>query len=328
MVPNGNWTNIYFGESDEYEDEFGAPTNASQVIDWNGVFTKEARMYIGWVENTTELLPPNNSPWAFLLIPHVMQCTMYNASYQYTIGFTNGLMQIERQKVDLITPLLEENTTTMGPDDPGYGAFSAYHAMGFVYRNMLSSSIDQYTDKGDPSLTQAMSSSSVSQTTLVDPRTQFAVPNFMQAVEIGFQNMTFSLLSDTSLHSHIDITAPCTTTKQILVWHYAPFWLILSYSLAVVSTIVAAAIGAHAFRSNGYSADTNFSTFLATTRNASLDRAVGDGGVCLGQEPLDEAFKEVRLRFGDVGGKERGVGHAAFGFPSETRGIVFGDNYV
>lgn len=134
--------------------------------------------------------------------------------------------------------------------------------------------------------------------------------------------MTFSLLSDTSLHSHITISAPCTATKQILIWHYAPFWLAFSYSLAVLSTIIAAAIGAHAFRSNGYSADTNFSTFVATTRNGSLDRVVRNGGACLGQEPLEEAFEDVRLRFGDVGG------HTAFGLPGETKGIVYGGNYV
>ncbi|KAH6721523.1 hypothetical protein BKA61DRAFT_469744, partial [Leptodontidium sp. MPI-SDFR-AT-0119] len=85
--------------------------------------------------------------------------------------------------------------------------------------------------------------------------------------------------------------------------------------------------GLFAFARNGYSADTNFSTILATTRNLDLDRLAE--GMCLGQFPPPKSFMGERLKFGQVRRRdEQGEAHAAFGLPGDVGPIVFGDKYT
>lgn len=85
--------------------------------------------------------------------------------------------------------------------------------------------------------------------------------------------------------------------------------------------------GLFAFAKNGYSADTNFSTILATTRNLDLDRLAE--GMCLGQSPPPKNFSESRLKFGELRrGGEQLEAHATFGLPDDIRPIVFGKKYT
>ena len=100
------------------------------------------------------------------------------------------------------------------------------------------------------------------------------------------------------------------------MWKYEPFWLALSYFLAVGVTFIILFIGMHGFIKNGYAADANFSTFMATTRSKDVDELTR--GSCLGQWPKNKDFKQTRLRFGEIetGGSDP---HAAFGFPGNIK---------
>jgi hypothetical protein len=119
-------------------------------------------------------------------------------------------------------------------------------------------------------------------------------------------------------------------STTVLLWNYKPFWLLLSYSLAVAFTLLAAIEGLLAFKRNGYAADTNFSTILVTTRNVGLDRIAE--GHCLGQSPVGKEFERNKLRFGDVGVADTSGGnrtrHAAFGTPDEVHDIHFRAKYI
>jgi hypothetical protein len=118
-------------------------------------------------------------------------------------------------------------------------------------------------------------------------------------------------------------------SNKVWLWNYKPFWLLLSYSLAVAFTLLAVIEGLLAFKRNGYAADTNFSTILVTTRNVSLDRIAE--GHFLGQSPVGKEFERNKSRFGDVGvaGTSGGTGtrHAAFGTPDEVHDIHFRAEY-
>lgn len=162
-----------------------------------------------------------------------------------------------------------------------------------------------------------------------------AVPDFPTQVENQFSNIILSLAAFPSFYSQVNVSGPCTITAAVLEWQYQPFWLVLSYALAAGVTLIAVGIGLYAFRTNGYSADTNFSTFLATTRNPSLDKL--SEGCCLGQTPLSKDFMRLKLRFGELegfnGADDKGIGsgkgeHVAFGLAHETRNIVFGKRYA
>lgn len=116
-------------------------------------------------------------------------------------------------------------------------------------------------------------------------------------------------------------------STAILIWNYKPFWLVLSYSLAALLAILAVIEGLFAFARNGYSADTNFSTILATTRNSELDLLAE--GLCLGNSPAPKHFTESQLRFGRVSRIGRqGEAHVAFGLSDDVGPIVVGEKYL
>ena len=127
--------------------------------------------------------------------------------------------------------------------------------------------------------------------------TQFAVPDLPSAVEKKFADLILSLLALPTLTSRVMTTSPCTLTHSELVWKYKPLFLVLSYSLAVGSTLIAVALGALAFWRNGYGAEANFSTFLAMMREVESGNQVIVGQCSLGRAPLSEEYVNKRVRF-------------------------------
>jgi hypothetical protein len=172
-----------------------------------------------------------------------------------------------------------------------------------------------------------MPNSGIAQTRLVDYFSNLAVPDFATAVENEFAAMILSLASSPLLQSETNISTPCTISTAVLVWDYNPLWLVLSYGLAVFFMLIAALIGAFAFKKNGYGADMSFSSIVATTRNKDLDGLAE--GCCLGITPLPTSFVKERLRFGEVDGMVDGVGvkHTAFGFKGRVGSISVGEKY-
>lgn len=188
--------------------------------------------------------------------------------------------------------------------------------------------------------------SDISQTLLIDPGNGFPIsPDVPGTIEAGFQNIYLSLLSDTLQYSQIFVDVPCQTTLHVMVWKYDPLYLAVSYCIAVGLTLAAVGVGLHAIAANGYVAQTNFSTFLTTTRNPDLDGVAA--GSCLGAWPMSREVRKTRLRFGEVvkerrqekregagqvreGDKEEvaeEVPHAAFGFPNQVKPLERGKQY-
>lgn len=124
LVPTGD--EIYYGVSSEIEDEYGRPafwqTNTSQNNSDTGTFDLEPVMWIGFVYNTTKFLGWNET-WPFLLEPHVIECTLYNTTYNYNISFVDGSQIINNLTKTLIAPALPESSS-IAPTDLNYGAFS------------------------------------------------------------------------------------------------------------------------------------------------------------------------------------------------------------
>lgn len=175
---------------------------------------------------------------------------------------------------------------------------SAYHGAGFAYRDTLSKNITQPTGRGLNAY--ATTNSEVVQTSLLNSDTSFALPDFPTRVEQEFSNIILSLAAQPSLYSQVNVTGPCTMSAAVLKWDYEPFWLVLSYSLAAGVSLIAISVGIYAFKANGYSADTNFSTFLTTTRNQSLDRLSKDSYA--GQISLSKDFMKSKLSFNEFDG--------------------------
>lgn len=194
---------------------------------------------------------------------------------------------------------------------------SSYHATGSLFRHLLSGNVTlgQDSEIGPYAITYT----DATQTDLLERDSQLPTSNDLAAaIENMYRNVFFSMMSDALLHDRQLSTVPCSVTSSLLVWSYEPFWLALSYFLAVGVTLVILFIGMHGFIKNGYAADANFSTFMATTRSKDVDELSRDS--CLGQWPKNKDFKETRLRFGEVE-SDGSDSHAAFAFPGSIRGF-------
>jgi hypothetical protein len=116
--------------------------------------------------------------------------------------------------------------------------------------------------------------------------------------------------------------------------------LLLTYGIAAILGLLAVIIGLKTLFNNGVSMKAGFLTFMATTRNQTLDELAK--GACLGGEPVPSSLRKVRVRFGDVtredwskvatgayhgGGGEARARHAAFGVEGEVADIRYRELY-
>ena len=126
LAPNGQA--IYTSFTDIEEDQWGAPVEWQYMNIKNdstiGIFTQEPSLWIGYIMNTTNSIQPlnNSSPWPYKLEQHVQQCILQNSTYEYSISFVNGLMNIDSSKVSKQTPLLPAGAIKK-PLDVHYGDF-------------------------------------------------------------------------------------------------------------------------------------------------------------------------------------------------------------
>lgn len=177
--------------------------------------------------------------------------------------------------------------------------------------------------------------SDISQTDIIDPGSGLPYSEDLgPAIEQSFHDIYLSFLADTKQKSQVFVDKPCEESAHVLVWSYRPMWLAVSYFIAVGLTFAAVGVGLHAIATNGYVAQTNFSTFLTTTRNPDLDKMTE--GSCLGAWPLKKDLLNTRLRFGQTRAGDRSTDdnasgdllpHAAFGFVDQVTTIEKGKKY-
>ncbi|KAB5571774.1 hypothetical protein GE09DRAFT_1185340 [Coniochaeta sp. 2T2.1] len=328
LVPNGDL--LYISYSSYEEDDIGRP------LDWNitmpdynntGIWRNEPTLWFGYVWNTS--IPAtaedaklwDTDKFRYKMEQHVLECTLYNATYHFGLGFFSSLMGVQNFSIVPHRPLHVDGEI-MAPWMPTYMEYSGFHGTGFLYRDLLKGNLTQPSDDD-----WATTHTDISQTDIADPGT--GLPHerdFAPYVEAGFQSIFLSMQSDVKQYAQTNTTLACEVTSRVLVWKYNPLWLAVSYFVAVGLTFAAVGVGLHAMVANGYAMETNFSTFLTTTRNPELDAVVR--GSSLGASPLKKAVRETKLRFGEVrteGGE--GAPHAAFGFPEQIRTLKKGKQY-
>ncbi|KAL3428460.1 hypothetical protein PVAG01_01969 [Phlyctema vagabunda] len=334
LIPEGEY--LYITASDTLEDPWGRPAEWQYMQADNqtdvGTFFAEPSLWLGYSINSTEPLTDVTSDalWHYRMDQYIYQCTLYNATYDYTIDFMNGLMSIENSTVNFISPLIEPGGPQR-PTDPEYGEFAAFHVVAWLFRQAISGNLTMEYDQGPNAY--VISNSEIGQTSgIVDPNNSMPPIDLPQRVQDQLGKILLSLAANPNFYSQINITDTCFTTNMVLKWNYKPFWLVLAYTLSAAATIIAMGIGLYAFRANGYCADTNFSTFLTTTRNPTLDRL--SEGCCLGQAKLPRDLMKQRLTFGqlkitnDRDVEDGDISHIAFGLPNETTKLVYGKKYV
>jgi hypothetical protein len=154
--------------------------------------------------------------------------------------------------------------------------------------------------------------------------------DFATTIEHGFRDFFIAMVSDTKLHSQITYSVPCTVTENVLVWNYAPFWLVFSYSVAVALNAIAAVIGVYCFQKNGCSMNTTFSTFIVTTRSSDLDELAE--GQHMGRWPICKEALNAKVRFGELSvlpdQNSASPRRTAFAFPGSVQPIINPKKYL
>lgn len=189
---------------------------------------------------------------------------------------------------------------------------SGMHAAGYLFRQFLSGNITYHSDGSFVDVGEILQSNLIGST---EPEPIF--DDLGAALERRFDDLFLSMISDTQLHSQINASISCSVTESVLVWNYEPFWLALSYILAVSLTSIAITIGGYCFYKNGYPVNISFSSIIATTRSTDLDSIIE--GHLRGRWPMSKDILDSRLMFGEVGSPTQGRSHVAFAFPEHVR---------
>ncbi|MCJ1294770.1 hypothetical protein MMC34_006328 [Xylographa carneopallida] len=127
----------------------------------------------------------------------------------------------------------------------------------------------------------------------------------LNAIEDIANNITISMLGNADLtvprEGLVNITTSCN------VYEYNNLNLIISYTAAIIATILSVAMSMFALYENGVSHSTSFSAILTTTRSTRLSDLTK--GHSLGADPLPKNISDIKLRLGilDYEGDEQAL---------------------
>lgn len=262
-------------------------------------------------------------------------CHMWNASYTVDFVFQNGVQSTEIQKFEPLFPLDIESGLTFNNYGPGE---MQYQVMTRALEKVLTADVHWGStcslNGGDAEVvTSALAAcpemkkdySCVGGADIWFDSPLCRGGSVAGAIEDLSRNLTLSMLSSAILakETAAEVTVHTSTTLYSYNWRN----LVLAYAIAVCATAVCAAVGLDALVTNGYSAETTFSSILLTTRNADLDDLAR--GHCLGQRPLAREVGKRRLRYGILrsqadDGAVNGS-HACFGLADDVRELKRGE---
>ncbi|KAI1360242.1 hypothetical protein F5Y08DRAFT_348922 [Xylaria arbuscula] len=302
-----NGTLLYASYSSFEEDIGGRPLEWGQMppsAAGFGVFDRLPSFWVGWVTQDRH--------------PHIAECLLYNAITSYQFTFSGDNISMNRTSTSLGSLLLPEGSVK-APWESDYQQFSGYHGAGYLFRTFLSGNVTSDPISGWIDNTAAVQTQWFNATTGL-----ILSDDFTTILEGRFQDFFLSMVGDTVLHSQLNSSVPCATVESVLIWDYAPFWLALSYILALVLSVAALAMGLYGFYQNGYSMNASFSTLIATTRSADVDKLCE--GHSLGQSPMRKDILATELKFGELVGSQvtrEGARHqAAFALPDNVQMIT------
>lgn len=120
-----------------------------------------------------------------------------------------------------------------------------------------------------------------------------------------------------------------TSTRNI--YRYTCRNLLISYSIAVIATLLGVTVGIRALFLNGVAHSTNFAAIVATTRSPSL--AAVTEGASMGSEPMPKEMLQTRLQFGILGSGSQGsegmeARRMGFGLTGQVKKLVEVNHYV
>lgn len=315
-----------------------------------GVFKSEPVLWIGYAVNSTERLAsddPLTRNWTHRYVPHIIRCTHMETKYTVTWDWTEPLFHTTVQR-EYLNPVVNTNLTRLAngtySKDPQpasnyvsprdnvetYKKVAAYHAVGSMFRQFLSGTVDLRAPLPGPSY--ALVYSDITKTRLVMPNVH-PKENLTHELESFYTDLVLSIFSTPEMLVVANETSIVKRTQVHSSFIYVPLRLWQCYAPVVFISLLILAFGAWTIWEDGTTFSVGFSRILVTTRNTTLDHI--SRGACLGNDPFPLELMHTRLRFGAVG-VENGVdglqplgpGHCAFGVDSEVAPIERGVPYA
>ncbi|KAI0452176.1 hypothetical protein F5B21DRAFT_527180 [Xylaria acuta] len=284
------------------------PSTAQEL----GVFTEVPSLWVGWLTKSDRYYS------------HIAECLLYNATTSFDVTFSGEDVSITQTAINFISPLLPEGSSK-SPLDSDYQQFSGYYAASYLFRKFLFGNLTADTTYGWIDATDAARTNWFGATSGIILSNDFAA-----TIEYSFRDFFISMLGATKLHSQITSSVPCSVTENVLVWDYKPFWLVLSYSVALGLNVIAVATGIYCFRKNGCAMNTTFSTFIVTTRSEDLGKLAERQ--LLGHWPIDKEVLDAKVRFGELvvpsDQNDPSPPRTAFAFPSNVQPITNPKKYL
>ncbi|KAH8670423.1 hypothetical protein BGZ60DRAFT_450516 [Tricladium varicosporioides] len=251
-----------------------------------------------------------------------MLCLAYNATYNVSVNYTNGLPAFTTRLM-YNAPLLYLN----GTESQGYG--SLWHINSAMLVRKIFDSYLNGTWQKPPTTSYSIPSTSITETILAGDTND---ANYGAAASLWFINrdlltgvpeLLTNLTLSTLAFSPINTATSCSASTERLVYYYNPNLLLIPYSIAVLLCLVAFTAGVWVLWKTGIRTGEIFSQILVTTRNPLLDEISRGNSLSSADS---NALKEKKLMFGELkyfgnvdssslntGAGSGRTGHAAFG---------------
>lgn len=359
LIPIGK--NVYHAEVNEGEfarpqaeklGDGGAPTG--NVPSDFGVFKSEPVLWVGYSVNSTEKLPedsPFTDHWTHRFDPTIFRCVHYETTYTVKWNYTEPFFTTDVTH-DFIAPIIDtnfsrrangsldianpepvENFVDPRVDLPRYRKVAAYHALGQSLRKFLDGRVELQPPIPGPPFPRVVSQ--VTQTRLVDGGS-LPLEKLDEQITSFYTDMILSLFSTPEMLavSNSTVTVHKSAYKSTFIYNPDKLWGCYAPVIGLVFIILL--VGAWTIWQDGTTFSVGFSRIMVTTRNSTLDDI--SRGACLGNDPFPMELMHTKLQFGVLNdyaeieymGAEglQGVGHCAFGVPSELSEIRKGVPYA
>ncbi|KAF2449936.1 hypothetical protein P171DRAFT_351854 [Karstenula rhodostoma CBS 690.94] len=360
LIPDGK--NVYFADIEEGDyarpqdsritSQGGVPPPEVNLDDI-GVFKSEPIIWIGYAVNSSIPLADNSSfrtNWTHRFDQHIFRCVHYETKYTVKWNYTEPFFTTDVSQ-EFLSPVV--NTTFsqnadgtpnweapipaenyISPRDPErYKKVAAYHTMGQSLRRFLKGSIEMDPPIPGPSYPRV--SSDIAQTRLVSNSTSLPMKDLPEQLQDFYTNMVLSLFSAPQMLvvDHERVLVNRTRFQSTFIYNPEKLWA--CYAPVILVTLIILIIGAWNIVKDGTTFSVGFSRIMVTTRNTTLDDI--SRGACLGNDPFPLELMHTRLQFGVLHGHTEeyvgvealpGIGHCAFGVPSELSPIRRGQPYA
>jgi hypothetical protein len=361
LVPQGKY--VYLAQVDEGEYKKPQAANLGQggiplgdTPEDLGVFKAEPVLWIGYSVNSTEKLSPDDplaKNWTRRYDPHVFRCIHYETKYTVQYDYTDPFFKMNTT-YEYLSPILDTNFTKYangtinfddpqpstnyilpGTDIPRYRRVAAYHALGMAMRKFLRGNIELEAEFPGPSFARV--ASEITQTRLVSNITSEPVSELPRKIQSFYSDLALSLFSAPQMSVVSETTVEVKRTRYQSTFIYSPGKLWGCYAPVIFFTLLILLMGAWTIYKDGTTFSVGFSRILVATRNQTLDEIAR--GACLANDPFPMELMETKLQFGvlnehaemmELVGPDGpiGVGHCAFGVPSEVSPIRRGVPYA